>query len=166
MDHSTMDHGEAAADQPITPIPVLTDEDRLAAFPEVVGHAAHDRSRHSFWMIDRLEASDGDNGGGLDWKATAWIGGDINRLWLRSEGLAFDGQVEHGDIEVLGGRAISPWWDVVAGIRHDFGEGLRKLSPRSVSRAWRPTRSSSKPPPIWERQGRRQRASRPATTRC
>jgi copper resistance protein B len=124
VDHSTMNHGEPTApDLPRTPIPVLTPEDRLAAFPEVAGHAAHDRSRHSFWLIDRLEASDGDNGSGLDWKATAWIGGDIHRLWLRSEGESFDGRVEHGDIEVLGGRAISPWWDVVAGLRHDFGDG-------------------------------------------
>ena len=124
MDHSTMDHGEPAApDQPRTPIPVLTPEDRAAAFPEIAAHAAHDRSRHSYWLVDRLERSHGDDGSGLDWKATAWIGGDIHRLWLRSEGESFDGRVEHGDIEVLGGRAISPWWDLVAGIRHDFGEG-------------------------------------------
>lgn len=123
MDHSTMDHGESAPpDQPRTPIPALTPEDRLAAFPEVAAHAAHDRGRHSYWLIDRFEASDVDDGAGLDWKATAWVGGDIHRLWLRSEGESTGGLVEHGEIELLGGRAASPWWDVVAGIRHDFGE--------------------------------------------
>ena len=121
MDHSAMDHGESAATgQPRTPIPVLTPEDRAAAFPEVAGHAAHDRSRHSFWLLDRLEANDDD---GFGWKATAWVGGDIHRLWLRSEGESVDGRVEQGDLEVLGGRAISPWWDLVAGIRQDFGDG-------------------------------------------
>lgn len=34
-----------------------------------------------------------------------------------------DGQVEHGDIEVLGGRAMTPWWDLVAGVRHEVGDG-------------------------------------------
>jgi copper resistance protein B len=121
MDHSTMHHDEARApDEPRTPIPALTAADRAAAFPEVAGHAAHDRGRHSFWLVDRLEATEHN---GLDWKAAAWVGGDINRLWLRSEGQSIDGRIEHGDLEVLGGRAISPWWDLVAGVRHDFGEG-------------------------------------------
>jgi copper resistance protein B len=121
MDHSTMQHEQARApDEPRTPIPELTDEDRAAAFPEVAGHAAHDRSRHSYWLVDRLEATDDQ---GVDWKPTAWVGGDIHRLWLRSEGESIEGRVEHGDLEVLGGRAISPWWDLVAGVRHDFGEG-------------------------------------------
>jgi copper resistance protein B len=124
MDHSTMDHGSPAAPgQPRTPIPVLTPEDRLAAFPEVSGHAAHDRSRHSYWLADRLEAGQGHGDTVLDWKASGWVGGDINRLWLRSEGAGVDGRVERGDLEVLGGHAISPWWDLVAGVRHDFGEG-------------------------------------------
>src|SRR3546814_2239690 len=30
---------------------------------------------------------------------------------------------ESADFEVLYGRAIARWWDLVAGIRHDFGEG-------------------------------------------
>jgi copper resistance protein B len=124
MDHSTMEHGSPVApDQPRTPIPVLTPEDRIAAFPDVAGHPAHDRSRHSFWLIDRFEASQRDESSALDWKATGWIGGDVNRLWLRSEGESLDGRVERGDLEVLGGHAISPWWDLVAGVRHDFGEG-------------------------------------------
>jgi copper resistance protein B len=121
MDHAAMGHGQAAApDQPRTPIPALTAEDRAAAFPDVSAHEAHGRSRHAYWLIDRMEARDD---GGMGWKSTAWIGGDIHRLWLRSEGSAREGRVEHGDLEVLGGRAISPWWDLVAGVRHEFGEG-------------------------------------------
>src|SRR3546814_1624670 len=30
---------------------------------------------------------------------------------------------ESADFEVLYGRAIARWWDLVAGVRHDFGEG-------------------------------------------
>jgi copper resistance protein B len=123
MDHSTMHQDTAPSNEPRTPIPELTAEDRAAAFPEVAAHPAHDRSRHSYWLLDRLEAAHGDDGTGVDWKASAWVGGDINRLWLRSEGESLHGTVEHADLEVLGGHAISPWWDLVAGIRHDVGEG-------------------------------------------
>ncbi|MEO5962560.1 MAG: copper resistance protein B, partial [Thermomonas sp.] len=53
----------------------------------------------------------------------AWIGTDLNRVWLRSEGEQVDGKLDGADLEVLYGRSIAPWWDVVAGIRHDFKPG-------------------------------------------
>jgi copper resistance protein B len=52
-----------------------------------------------------------------------WVGTDLDRVWLRSEGEQVDGRAAPADIEVLYGRSVSTWWDVVAGIRHDFGEG-------------------------------------------
>ena len=124
VDHAAMGHDMPAPDDaPRTPIPTLTDADRAAAFPVVRGHAAHDKRKHSYWLIDRLETWGAEDGSALGWESTAWIGGDVNRLWLRSEGEAADGDVEHADVEVLGGRAFARWWDVVAGVRHDFGEG-------------------------------------------
>src|SRR3546814_2820296 len=42
---------------------------------------------------------------------------------FRSEGERVDGTTESADFEVLYGRAIARWWDLVAGVRHDFGEG-------------------------------------------
>jgi copper resistance protein B len=92
MDHAAMGHEMPAPDDaPRTPIPVLTDADRVAAFPPLQGHAAHDKRTHSYWLLDRLEASDADDGTAVEWDATAWIGGDIHRVWLRSEGEAIDG---------------------------------------------------------------------------
>jgi copper resistance protein B len=124
MDHAAMGHEMPSPDDaPRTPIPVVTDADRAAAFPPVQGHAAHDKRAHSYWLIDRLEAWNDDEGTAVGWDATAWIGGDIHRVWLRSEGEANDGDIESADIEILGGRAFARWWDVVAGVRHDFGEG-------------------------------------------
>jgi copper resistance protein B len=57
------------------------------------------------------------------WEAQSWIGTDLDRAWLRSEGERVDGVTESADIELLYGHSISPWWDVVAGVRHDFGYG-------------------------------------------
>lgn len=120
MDHSTMDH---SAKPLLTPVPPVTQADREAAFPDLHAHHQHGTSIQSYWLIDRLEVSDADDGTALGWEAAAWIGGDIQRLWLRSEGEAVDGRIEHGDVEVLYGRSVRAWWDVLAGVRQDVGEG-------------------------------------------
>lgn len=112
-----------SSDQPRDPIPVLTEADRIAAFPDVTGHAAHGESIQSYWLLDRLEVWEADEGTGIGWEALGWMGTDLNRVWLRSEGERSDGAIESADIEVLHGRSVARWWDVVAGVRHDFGEG-------------------------------------------
>lgn len=129
MDHAAMGHrvgdrGEPAPVEPREPIPPLTDADRAAAFPpDVHGHELHGPTVNSYFLFNRLEAFDADPGAGQAWEATGWIGGDVNRLWLRSEGERADGVTESADLEVLYGRAISPWWDFVAGVRQDFKPG-------------------------------------------
>lgn len=74
--------------------------------------------------VDRLERFDADHGAGTSWKASASIGGDFDKLRLRSEGDASDGAVERGDVEVLWAHAIAPYWDAEIGARHDFGYGV------------------------------------------
>ena len=120
MDHSKMDHAPSTS---ATPIPLVTQADREAAFPAVHTHHEHGTSINSYWLLDRLEVSDANDGTALGWEALAWIGGDIQRVWLRSEGESVDGRIEHGDVEVLYGRSVRAWWDVFAGVRQDVGEG-------------------------------------------
>ncbi len=116
-------HHEPAADHaplPREPIPVVTEADRAAAFPQL-DHATmtHAASLHSFLLVDRLEAWDAPAGTGQAWEATAWIGGDVHRLWLRSEGERAHGRTGTARWEALYGRSVSPWWDVLAGVGHD-----------------------------------------------
>ena len=47
----------------------------------------------------------------------------MQKFWWRSEGHAADGKVARGSVEALYGRGIRAWWDLVAGVRHDFGTG-------------------------------------------
>lgn len=126
MDHAAMGHGRDAdlpADAaPRTPIPPVTDADRAAAVAPASGHAAHDRSINTYWLVDRLEWQDTE-ADAIGWEGLAWIGGDTDRVWLRTEGEAEEGALESADVEVLYGRSVSPWWDAVAGLRHDFGHG-------------------------------------------
>ncbi|MFZ3202829.1 MAG: copper resistance protein CopB [Pseudomonadales bacterium RIFCSPLOWO2_02_FULL_63_210] len=126
MDHSQMNLG--ASEQPPattsrTPIPVLTDADREAAFPPLPGHAMHDKQFNTFFLLDQLEYQDADEGSALSWDASGWIGGDIDRLWLRSEGGRTNGVTEEAEIQALWGHSIGPWWDLVAGARQDFKPG-------------------------------------------
>lgn len=113
----------ATTEQPKEPIPPLTDADRTAAFPEGLdGHATHDRRLMTFVLFDQLEWQGGEEGGiSIDNKT--WIGGDINRLWLRAEGESSGGRPENAQLHAMYGRSFSRWWDVVAGVRQDFKPG-------------------------------------------
>ena len=120
MDHAAMDHGTAPS-APREPIPEVTDADRAAAFPPI-NHGAmeHAPNVHSLLLINRLEHWDGQHGTGQTWEASGWIGDNINRLWLRSEGERSGRRTEASDLEVLYGRSVSPWWDVLVGVKQDF----------------------------------------------
>ena len=64
-----------------------------------------------------------DPAGAIDRGVPCWIGKDRDRLWLRTEGTSDGGHLETGDVHALYGRAISPWWDLVAGVRQDVRPG-------------------------------------------
>ncbi|WP_456359913.1 copper resistance protein B [Xanthomonas translucens] len=118
-----------ASTLPREPIPALTDADRAAAFPVLRTHAMpHAASRTGYLLFDRLEGWDNDHGSGQAWEASAWYGGDIDRLWLRSEGERSGGHTEAADLEALYGHAISPWWDLLVGVKQDFAPGDARTS--------------------------------------
>jgi copper resistance protein B len=91
-------------------------------------------------IIDRLEAGFGDEDETYLWDVQGWTGGDLNRFWWKSEGEGdFGGELEEAEVQALYSRAVSPFWDVQAGVRQDFrpdGEdtthlvlGLQGLAP-------------------------------------
>lgn len=114
---------------PREPIPALTDADRAAAFPVLRTHAMlHAPSQTGYVLFDRLEGWDTDHGSGQAWEASAWYGGDIDRLWLRSEGARSGGRTEAADLEALYGHAVSPWWDLLVGVKQDVAPGDARTS--------------------------------------
>jgi copper resistance protein B len=104
-------------------IPPVTDEDRQAAFPDVEGHAVHDKALNYFVLFDQFEWQSGEGTDGLSLDARGWVGGDRDRLWFRAEGDGANGRVEDAQTHLLFGRQISRWWDIVGGIRQDFRPG-------------------------------------------
>lgn len=112
------------ADAPVTPIPPLTDEDRAAAFPQDLhGHAVHDGAINTFVLFDQLEWQAGGDARGVSWDTKTWVGGDLNRVWIRSEGESSGGRLEDAEAHVLYGRSFGRWWDIVGGVRRDFRPG-------------------------------------------
>lgn len=71
--------------------------------------------------IDRLEARLHEGRDLYLWDAEAWYGGDIDKLWLKTEGEgAFRGKVEAIETQTLWSHAVTPWFDLQAGLRYDF----------------------------------------------
>ena len=122
MDHS-MHQQAPAPNQPTAPIPAITDADRAAAVPPHGGHDMMDNAIHSYALLNRLETWNDTPGRGVAWEGRGWIGTDLNRVWVRTEGERISSRTESANAEVLYGHSVSPWWDVVAGVRHDFEPG-------------------------------------------
>jgi copper resistance protein B len=120
VDHSQ--HQKPASELPAF-IPPITEEDRKAAFPDVEGHAVHDRALHSFVLFDQLEWQSVAGGTGINIDSKGWVGRDRDRLWFRAEGDGEDGDVGEAQAHLLYGRQVSRWWDLVAGVRQDFRPG-------------------------------------------
>ncbi len=58
------------------------------------------------------------------WDGEGWFGGDINRFVVKTEGEgSVRGGVESGEVQALYSRAIGPWFNLQAGVRHDFKPG-------------------------------------------
>lgn len=108
-------------------VPSVTPADVQAAFPDVgdmdADHMMLEDPFNTFVLFDQLEAREADGADILSWELSGWAGHSLRRLWVRSEGERRSGDTEHAELELLWGRAIAPWWDVVAGVRRDFEPG-------------------------------------------
>lgn len=108
-----------------TPVPAPTDEERKAAFPpDLQGHGVHDSGLHYMVLFDQMETQASGEGLGAIWDAKAWVGGDVNRIWVRTEADHQGGEFDDAEGHVLLGRNISRWWTAVGGVRQDFAPGV------------------------------------------
>ena len=54
------------------------------------------------------------------WDVQGWVGGDRNKLWLKSEGEFHGGEAENAELQLLYSRNIGVFFDAQVGVRHDF----------------------------------------------
>lgn len=87
------------------------------------GQLRREHGGGTFWQVqfDLAEYQARDGADGFRWEAEGWIGGDINRLVVKTEGEgAFGKGVEDAEVQALYSRAIGPYFNVQAGLRYDF----------------------------------------------
>ncbi len=141
MDHAAMGHGTDSADKlagiPKGPPPRSAGNGPARAAERLFGEAAMQRARAAlihetgnqafFWFqADRLEARLGGEDVGFLWDAQASYGGDLDKLWIESEGEGDVGEgVEDADIEATWSHAIAPYWDLQLGARQDLAGSSR-----------------------------------------
>ncbi len=73
---------------------------------------------HRFLLEADLGKSRGDTLG--TWDFDGWIGGDENKLWLKSEGEKSGSVLEQAEFWALYSRNVAMFWDAQLGIRHDM----------------------------------------------
>ena len=83
--------------------------------------AMDDAARFGSIAIERLEWRESNDA--IGWEGSAWYGGDVNKLMLKSEGDWIDDGKEHTRTELLWDRVVARWWSLQAGVRHDAGDG-------------------------------------------
>jgi len=71
-------------------------------------------------LVDQLELRATDGETPLVWDAEAWVGKDLNKLWLKTDGEYVDGQLEDMELQALYSRAIATYWDLQVGWRGDL----------------------------------------------
>lgn len=114
----------AAADE--APPPIASDHDADRYFPSVAMAAARDQLAHEHgaisWskvMVEKLELRPDSGADGYAWEGRASFGGDINRFVLKSRGEGAR-KLDEAEVDVLYGRAITPYFSLEAGLRQDF----------------------------------------------
>ena len=83
--------------------------------------AGHGGQKFSQVMFNIAEAQFRNGRDGFEWDGEGWYGGDINRLWIKSEGDgAFGRSLERAEVQALYSRAIGPYFNLQGGLRYDF----------------------------------------------
>jgi copper resistance protein B len=75
-------------------------------------------------FVDQAEVAFRKGRQGYSFDAQAWYGGDINKLWIKTEGEGTFGEAVEGvEVQALWSRAIDPWFDAQLGVRQDLRPG-------------------------------------------
>lgn len=75
---------------------------------------------HSYFLVDQFEHRFDKGRDSLYWQAQGWIGGDYDKLWIKTEGEKPNHDpAGRAEVQALWSRAITSFWDLQAGARYD-----------------------------------------------
>ncbi|WP_370641235.1 MULTISPECIES: copper resistance protein B [Achromobacter] len=129
MDHGSIQNMAGGANSGEVPVGTLptsdgTTEQRYSAY-DIHPHMM-DNMITSHLLFDKLGmAYDRDGNTGVQWDGQFWVGRDLNKLWIKSEGDRVNGSTD-GKIEAFWSHTVSPFWDLQLGARRDFGTGPKR----------------------------------------
>ena len=78
----------------------------------------HDQRWYGFLLLDPFEYQLREGDDSVSWEADGWLGGDYERLWVKTEGDLVEDAGE-AELQILYGRLIAPFWDLQLGLRYD-----------------------------------------------
>lgn len=114
------------ADGNEAPPPIPTDHDADRYFPRTAMVDArtqlnleHGAIAWSKVLVEKLEFRPDNRANGYAWEGRASFGGDIDRLVIKSRGEGAR-SLAGAEAQVLYGRAITPYFNLEAGVRQDF----------------------------------------------
>lgn len=97
----------------------LFDAQEMATAREQL-HTEHGGMKTYLVLADRFETRVGDGEENYLWDVQGWYGGDVHKLWLKTEGEGGLGDdLESAEFQALYSRAIAPFFDIQAGVRYD-----------------------------------------------
>ncbi len=65
-----------------------------------------------------MRSTNGDNP--KVWNIDAWVGQDLNKLWIKAEGERVGSNTEQSELQLLYSKAVTPFWDLQFGVKKDF----------------------------------------------
>ncbi len=97
----------------------------IAALSLVIGGMAHAAGKGDdpllyMLSVDKLELRPDANDTPFAWSAEGWMGKDLNKAWIKTEGQAVNGSIDSAEVQLLYSRAVSPFWDIQLGWRRDI----------------------------------------------
>ncbi|MBN51087.1 MAG: copper resistance protein CopB [Spongiibacteraceae bacterium] len=92
----------------------------LLSFSSLALSGAKDDPLLVMGKLDQFEVRSTEGEDPLVLEGQAWLGYDLNKLWLKADVEREDDESEGVEIQALYSHAISAFWDVQAGLRKDF----------------------------------------------
>lgn len=103
-----------AAAQAADPVPGSTNRAERNGWPQPTA----DDANYSYIVTELLEYRESRAAGAIRWDIYGWYGGDVNRIWVKTEGSQdLSGGNGEREASLLYGRLISPFFDFQAGLR-------------------------------------------------
>jgi len=96
--------------------------------PDDAGAAVSDDPLLVLAILNQLEMRDTGGDNTLSWDGQGWIGKDLRKLWIKTEGERTGGKTDEVELQFLYSKAIARYWEFQVGVRHDFEP--------SPSRSW------------------------------